>query len=224
MTIKRLIKISISGAILVVLGGCAVFPHNKFSPVDNFSQLGNQVEPKPSVYINYRKFIGIPGENVNQLPVSQIENELVANLLVQSKMFSDVIYDEYEKDKADITLNISEYQFSRENRAVTLLKVLVGGFSLMLIPISGDVEISTNIQAIDKGGNVIYEHSNEDGATVWIGLFMAPFGYKAVPNWKIESNLIQNDLQALSKSKKLVTMGMGQNRRTMPRGISRGGN
>ena len=81
-------------------------------------------------------------------------------------------------------------------------KVLISGFSFTLIPSVWDFIFITNTRIIDKQGTTVAEYKNEDGATLWIWLFVLPFGDKGFDMNRddILSNLIKDSLIHISKN------------------------
>ena len=196
-------RIFVQTALLIIvvsfLNGCAFFPKNKVPNVGDISSLGTNLKEKPVIFLDYKRLAGKPNENARQLDVSQIENEYIFNILKNSRLFSEVIFDEYKKDKADFTVEIYAYEY-QTNPGMGIIKAIITGASLMLIPTAYDFMYITNTRIIDKQGRMIYEYRNEDGITWWMGIFFLPFGDKGLNRDYVVSNLVKDSLSHLSNS------------------------
>lgn len=174
MNIKRdpsniLVMILLSAILCACLSSCGYAYKNMIKPVNNLPLLKNQEEQKPIVYLKYKKFWKRSATENIEFSVSQQENEYIYDLLNDSGLFAEVIYDEYEKKRADFTIEMSLYEYS-ENQGASIVGAVITGLTLFLIPSATDVSYSLNTKIIDQTGKVIHEYKNTDGKTFWIGL------------------------------------------------------
>ena len=193
----------ISAAILLI--GCGSFPMHNIPNVGEVSRLGTDSKNNPIVFLEYKRLSGKPGDKANPLEVPQTERQYVYNIIKNTGLFSKVIFDEFEKDKADYVLEIKSYEYS-ENPGLGILKAIITGLSLMIIPTSYDFMLVTNTRIIDAKGTTIYEYANMDGITWWMGIFVIPFGDKGINRNYVVANLIKDSMVHLSNSHKYELM------------------
>ena len=184
--------------VIFFLNGCGIFPQHKVPYVGDITGIGDGQKNRTTVFLDYKKF-GHP-ENENQYYPSQVEKELVFNILQSSGLFSDIMFDEYDIDRADLTMEI--YVHSYQKSAVgTALAAVISGLSMTLIPTSYDIIIAVNTSIIDKQGSVIADYRNEDIVTHRFGLYFIPFGEKTFNYNNIVINSIKDSLIHISKNK-----------------------
>lgn len=175
---------------ILFLSGCAFYPKNNITEVSKIAQLSDDSENKPIVFIDYKRSLINAFGGEHPIVISQNEYEELVNFMTSLNYFKDVIYDEYEKDKADISISLKLYDHLDKAGG---LKLLINAFSFTLIPVSLNFDFSSTMEVIDKNGEQIFNYSNKDGFKMWFGLFMIPFGKKTEPNHQYYRNNLVKD-------------------------------
>lgn len=189
----KISKILIIAVMVVSLIGCAIFPKNMVKPYNDFSHINKSGE-KPKIFIDYKRFWSDPGKNSvrNRKAISQSEHQYITTIIESSGLFSQVIFEGYLKEEADYTIEIYLYNYY-QNPGLTMLGVLLSGFSIGVIPTSYTQDYILKARVIDKTGNAIDEYTNQDAITTWFGIFVIPFGSKIFNESPIVTNMV-NDL------------------------------
>lgn len=172
------------------LHGCAVFPNNEIFRISEIAPSCDSIKDRPVAYIDHKRFQILPNGKEIQQAISQDESENIVRYINSLNCFEDVIYDEYEKDKADINVTIKTLCIRDRYGPI---KSVLGGLSLTLIPVPIKFKYSTSMMVLDKQGNKLFHYNNSDGYTMWLGLFMIPFGKKIPPSDQHYTSLLIKD-------------------------------
>lgn len=181
-------------AIIFLLSGCGITHQAKVPKTDDVSYLGENLKNKPVVYMDFKRFTGTPDDKIYDAYAGQEEQEYVHSLLKESDLFSEVIFDEYEKERAKYTLEISVFVAQG-----SVAGPLITGITLGLIPTPNDTTYYTVTKLVDRQGNIIYEYHNEDVVTLWMGLFGFLFAdhVGTSPRYDMAGNNIRDSLKNL---------------------------
>ena len=189
-------------SIYLFLSSCGFVHESKIEIVNYFSQFVNEQQYKPIVYLDFKKFRGHPDKESISLNVGQTENEIIYDLLKKSGVFSEIIYDSYEKSRSEYTIEMSEYEY-QPSVGASIGGALLTGFTLMIIPSSHDMRTILDTKLLDKQGNTVHHYRNEEQNTYWIGLFAPLFvdNIGFFPGRETLENQYRDSLKNLSETK-----------------------
>lgn len=191
---KCLTSLSLS-IVLALVGGCASFEKNEMARVDRLPDV-SQYQHKPSVYIDFRFFRGASGD-AKAVEISQARTQLlplVEKVVKDSALFSRYTFDEFEKDKADYTIQLYSYNSGDGNGVLAFLC----GFTFGLIPAAATDDYTLNTRAIAGDDTPVDSLESKDGITTWMGLWFLP----VMGNTPLEalSNTFENQVRHALKN------------------------
>ena len=199
-TIKLTVLIILIFLLCFFVNSCGTFHKKKVPMLNDISHIGNNYPKKPVIYMVYKRSLEEPD---NYVRISQVENESISKIMESSNLFSEVLFDEFESEKADFTIEINAFQFTK-NKQLNGLKAIIATMLLYTIPFSMEAVYTLKMRVIDKQGQVIEEFITEDGVKAWVGLLFIPFGSKRINYHYLFYNLLANSLVHLSKSNKYL--------------------
>lgn len=206
--------ITIAGLLaLTLLSGCASFPQEEVAKVEKMPDMSNY-QNKPSVYIDYHFYRGEPG-SAKAVEVSRAKEQLmpeVKRVIEESKLFSSVTYDEFQKGKVDYVIRISHYNHGDVGSAAVM--GFITGLTLGVIPSAATDNYTMNVEVLDRQGKSLTNNSSKDAVKTWLGIWFIP-AMSNTPEKAIKGTLENQLRHALNELLKSNSLKYSLNDRVM---------
>jgi len=186
----------LSVGVIAMLVACASFEQHEVAKVDELPDV-SQYQNKPSVFVDLAFYSGSPNAG-NAVALAEGKKLLmphVKEVIEGSELFSEITYDEFEKDKVDYELQVAVYNHGTSGAGAVL--AFLSGFTFGVIPAVATDNYTVDVKLMNTPGKLLREERNKDSVTTWIGLWFIPFmGY--TPE-KAVFNTINNQVRAALK-------------------------
>lgn len=185
---------------IIALSGCASFHQEKIPLIETMPDT-SQYQNLPSVYVDFDFYRGKPDENPQD--VDQVEPELlpmVKKVVDESKLFSQVSYNEADQENMDYTIRLRAYNHGEVGLAA--VGGFLTGFTLGIIPSAATDQFSVVMEVLDNSGSSLHSNDNHDEITTWLGIWFIPVMGNTIPE-AVEaslSNQIKHALKAAFES------------------------
>lgn len=157
----------------LLLSGCASYPKEELSNVQNMPNV-SKFKNKPSVYVDFNFYQGNPGA-ANAVESKTVEDKFgpgIKKIVNNTKLFSSVTLDEFEKDKSDYTVSLHFYNHGEVGGAAA--SGFLTGLTLGIIPGAATDNYTLVAKITDRQNNVIASTKNKDSVQTWIGIWFIP--------------------------------------------------
>ncbi len=191
-----------------IFWGCvSTIPMKEVGYINDVIGQNSDLKKKPTVFLDLTSIEGPSETKLKQTYTSQSYFELAYKLTQETNLFSGILTEEYERDKANYIMKVEIASYSY-NRTAAVARACLSGLSLGLIPSYEKFIIRVKTEVIDKKGKTVYEYVNKDSYEYRFGCLVFP---TAASGHRIDAkpytvfNLFKDSLKNLSRSESFKT-------------------
>jgi hypothetical protein len=157
---------------LLSLSGCASFEKEQLTRVENLPDV-SQYTNKPTIFVDFSFYNGEPDSNHSENTQAKTQLEpVITQAIEKTGLFSKYSFDKDKAGSSDYTITVNVYNHG--NKGAAFASGFLTGFTFGVIPGSATDNYTVSVEAIDKNGNVLSKHVNDDAVQTWIGIWFIP--------------------------------------------------